>query len=175
MSESHPESEEGFANRQQVVKGNRLSAMDKKLNLLNEKVDKLLHFQEDMTGRLQEVNLSIDGLGRGLHMLTLRTPLDPTEVEKKGLKPEDGPRHHQMDTQNVCSEILKLMKATHQDASKHREKLEKMVDSMDKVVKYLGEMFKNSKVVDFILKGGVPWRRGSLSLTDIPEEVSCAL
>ena len=47
--------------------------------------------------------------------------------------------------------------------------MEKMVDSVDKVVKYLGETFKNSKVVDFILKGHVPSRKGSAA--EIPEEV----
>ena len=38
----------------QPMKVNNSSIMDKKLNLLNEKMDKLLHFQEDLMGKLQQ-------------------------------------------------------------------------------------------------------------------------
>ncbi|XP_048372145.1 LOW QUALITY PROTEIN: myosin light chain kinase 3 [Sphaerodactylus townsendi] len=41
------------------------------------------------------------------------------------------------------------------------EKMEGMVDSVDQVVKYLAETLKNSKVIDFTLKGGVPWKTGT--------------
>nr|XP_034974579.1 myosin light chain kinase 3 isoform X2 [Zootoca vivipara] len=178
MSESNQETdEEEFVNKSRITKGNSLSTMDQKLNLLNEKVDKLLNFQEDMTGKLQKVNQGIDDLGKGLHRLTVsRMPADQIGGVKRGLKFEGGV--HQMDTQSTCTEILKLMKVTHQDASKYKErleKMEKMVDSVDKVVKCLGETFKNSKVVDFILKGVVPWQKGSLveiveETKDKPEE-----
>lgn len=50
------------------------------------------------------------------------------------------------------------------------EKVETAVDATDKMVKCLGEMFRNSKMVDFILKGGVPWWKGNLF--EILEEVS---
>ncbi|XP_007444014.1 myosin light chain kinase 3 [Python bivittatus] len=164
MSESTLGSEEAFINRPQVTKGSRLNTMDKKLNLLNEKVDKLLHFQEDLTEKLQKVNEGIDDLGKGLHQLCVsQTPADPICGINRSLQWEDNV--HQVETQNAYTEILNLMKATHQDASKYKEKMEKMetsVDAIDKMVKCLGEMFKNSKVVDFILKGCVPWWKGSL-------------
>ncbi|KAJ6665949.1 hypothetical protein lerEdw1_000852 [Lerista edwardsae] len=138
--------------------------MDKKLNLLNEKVDKLLDFQEDLTGKLQKFNQGIDDLGKGLFGLSVsQTSAEQRDGVKKVLKLKDGDR--QIDIQNTCAEILKLMRATCQDASKYRErleKIEKMVDSVDKVVKCLGETCKNSKGVDLFLKGGVPWRKGNL-------------
>uniref|UniRef100_A0A8D0HN00 Myosin light chain kinase 3 n=1 Tax=Sphenodon punctatus TaxID=8508 RepID=A0A8D0HN00_SPHPU len=142
-------------NSLQAARVNNLNMIDKRLNLLNEKVDKLLNFQEDLTGKLQRFN---------------------QDMIKRGRQPGDGT--HQTDTQSVCLEILKLMKVAHYDASKSSErldKIEKMVDSVDETTAFLGEMFKRSKIVDFILKGIVPWRKGSLiefleETKDKPEE-----
>ncbi|GAB0195590.1 myosin light chain kinase 3 [Grus japonensis] len=161
----------------QPTKVNNLSMMDKKLNLLNEKMDKLLHFQEDLTGKLQRVNKGIDDVEKGINKLTVsRAAPDETDAMKKGLKVSDST--HQADIQSICSEVLKLMKAAQLDASKHKErlaKIEKRVDTLDKVITFVGEVLKNSKVVDFILKGIVPWKKGSLlevlvEAKDKPEE-----
>ncbi|XP_009979007.1 PREDICTED: myosin light chain kinase 3 [Tauraco erythrolophus] len=161
----------------QPTKLNNLSMMDKKLNLLNEKMDKLLHFQEDLTGKLQRVNKGIDDVEKGINKLTVsRAAPDETEAMKKGLKVSDST--HQTDVQSICSEVLKLMRAAQLDASKHKDRLAKIetrVDTLDKVITFMGEVLKNSKVVDFILKGIVPWKKGSLleilvEATDKPEE-----
>ncbi|XP_028943373.1 myosin light chain kinase 3 [Antrostomus carolinensis] len=148
----------------QPTKVNNLSMMDKKLNLLTEKMDKVLHFQEDLTGKLQRVNKGIDEVEKGINKLTIsRAAPDETDAMKKGLKVSDGT--HQTDIQSICSEVLKLMKAAQLDALKHKErlaKIEKRVDTLDKVITFVGEVLKNSKVVDFILKGIVPWKKGSL-------------
>ncbi|XP_009892367.1 PREDICTED: myosin light chain kinase 3 [Charadrius vociferus] len=161
----------------QPTKVNNLSMMDKKLYLLNEKMDKLLHFQEDLTGKLQRVNKGIDDVEKGINKLTVsRAAPDETDAMKKGLKVSDST--HQTDIQSICSEVLKLMKAAQLDASKHKErlaKIEKRVDTLDKVITFVGEVLKNSKVVDFILKGIVPWKKGSLleilvEAKDKPEE-----
>ncbi|NWR76933.1 MYLK3 kinase, partial [Centropus unirufus] len=151
--------------------------MDEKLSLLNEKMDKLLHFQEDLTGKLQRVNKGSDDVGKGFTKLTVpRAAPGETDVVRKGLKVSDSA--HQTDVQSICSEVLKLMKAAQVDASKHRErlaKIERRVDTLDKVITFVGEVLKNSKVVDFILKGIVPWKKGSLleildEAKDKPEE-----
>ncbi|NWW94767.1 MYLK3 kinase, partial [Rhynochetos jubatus] len=151
--------------------------VDKKLHLLNEKMDKLLHFQEDLTGKLQRVNKGIDDVEKGINRLTVsRAAPDETDAMKTGLKGSDST--HQTDIQSICSEVLKLVKAAQLDASKHKErlaKIEKRVDTLDKVITLVGEVLKNSKVVDFILKGVVPWKKGSLleilvEAKDKPEE-----
>ncbi|XP_026712410.1 myosin light chain kinase 3 [Athene cunicularia] len=148
----------------QPPKVNSLSMMDKKLNLLNEKMDKLLHFQEDLTGKLQRVNKGIDDVEKGINKLTVsRAAPDETDAMKKGLKVSDST--NQADIQTICSEVLKLVKAAQLDALKHKErlaKIEKRVDTLDKVITFVGEVLKNSKVVDFILRGTVPWKKGSL-------------
>ncbi|XP_050779020.1 myosin light chain kinase 3 isoform X2 [Gopherus flavomarginatus] len=163
--------------RLQPARGNNLSMMDKKLNLLNEKVDKLLSFQEDLNGKLQKVNRGIDDIGKNIDKLTAsQASTAQTDTTKRGLKPGDS--IHPSETENACSEMLKLMRATQQDALKHKEsleKIEKMVDTVDKVITFVGETFKNSKVVDFILRGIVPWKKGNLveilmETKDKPEE-----
>ncbi|TFK09006.1 Myosin light chain kinase 3 [Platysternon megacephalum] len=163
--------------RLQPARGSNLSMMDKKLNLLNEKVDKLLSFQEDLNGKLQKVNRGIDDIGKNIDKLTAsQASTAQTDTTKRGLKPGDS--IHPSETENACSEMLKLMKATQQDALKHGERLEKierMVDTVDKVITFVGETFKNSKVVDFILRGIVPWKKGNLveilmETKDKPEE-----
>uniref|UniRef100_A0A8D0HKJ0 Myosin light chain kinase 3 n=1 Tax=Sphenodon punctatus TaxID=8508 RepID=A0A8D0HKJ0_SPHPU len=167
MSENNLESDEGLGNTMnslQAARVNNLNMIDKRLNLLNEKVDKLLNFQEDLTGKLQRFNQGVNEFGRGINKLTAcQGPTDQIDMIKRGRQPGDGT--HQTDTQSVCLEILKLMKVAHYDASKSSErldKIEKMVDSVDETTAFLGEMFKRSKIVDFILKGIVPWRKGSL-------------
>ncbi|XP_053808569.1 myosin light chain kinase 3 [Vidua chalybeata] len=157
----------------QPAKVNSLSTVDKKLYLLNEKVDKLLHFQEDLTGKLQRVDRGIAGVENGINKLTVsRAAPDDTDALQKGLKEPDSAA--QADVQSMCSEVLNLMRAAQLDASKHKErlaKIEKRVDTLDKVITFVGEVLKNSKVVDFILKGIVPWKKGSL--LEIPVE-DCA-
>ncbi|XP_062482020.1 myosin light chain kinase 3 isoform X1 [Pezoporus occidentalis] len=161
----------------QSTKVNNLSLMDKNLNLLNEKMDKLLHFQEDLTGKLQRINKGIDDIEKGINKLTVsQAPPDETDAVKIGLKVSDSTL--QTDIHSVCAEVLKLVKAAQLDASKHKErlaKIEKRVDTLDKVITFVEEVLKNSKVVDFILKGTVPWKKGSLleilvEAKDKPEE-----
>ncbi|XP_062355814.1 myosin light chain kinase 3 [Cinclus cinclus] len=157
----------------QPAKVNSLSTVDKKLYLLNEKMDKLLHFQEDLTGKLQRVDRGIADVENGIKQLSgARAAPDDTGAVQKGL---EVPRcAAQADVHSICSEVLNLMKAAQLDASKHKErlaKIEKRVDTLDKVITFVGEVLKNSKVVDFILKGIVPWKKGSL--LEIPVE-DCA-
>ncbi|XP_010159695.1 PREDICTED: myosin light chain kinase 3 [Eurypyga helias] len=178
MSASSLDLAEGNAlTKLQPTKVSNLSLMDKKLNLLNEKLDKLLHFQEDLTGKLQRVNKGIDDVEKGINKLTISPAApDETDAMKKGLKVSDST--HQTDMQSICSEVLKLVKAAQLDALKHKErlaKIEKRVDTLDKVITLVGEVLKNSKVVDFILKGVVPWKKGSpleilVEAKDKPEE-----
>lgn len=161
--------------RFQPTQVNSLSTVDKKLYLLNEKVDKLLHFQEDLTGKLQRVDRGIAGVENGINKLSVpRAAPGDTDAMQKGLQVPDSAA--QADLQSMCSEVLNLMKAAQLDASKHKErlaKIEKRVDTLDKVITFVGEVLKNSKVVDFILKGIVPWKKGSL--LEIPVEVGLVL
>lgn len=133
-----------------------LTTMDKKLNVLNEKVDKLLHFQEDVTEKLQSVYQGMGHLEQGLHRLEASRVL--------GLA---GANHTPpAATQAGWLEVLELVRAVRQDAAQHGARLEalsRMVVAVDKAIALVGAVFQNSKVVDFIMQGIVPWRKGNLA------------
>ncbi|XP_069463167.1 myosin light chain kinase 3 [Ambystoma mexicanum] len=179
--------------RVSAASGNNFTAMDKKLNLLNEKVDKILNFQEDVMGKLTSVHLSIDGLEKGMDKLrTLPEAADLRGCQRSGtnsdsiypcrsdsiypcqsdsIYPSQSDSRYPCQLHDICSEILRLVKHVPQDASKQLralEGVEHMVSAMDKVVSFVGEVFKNSKMVDSILKGVVPCGKGHLA--EIPME-----
>uniref|UniRef100_A0A8C8UNU0 Myosin light chain kinase 3 n=1 Tax=Peromyscus maniculatus bairdii TaxID=230844 RepID=A0A8C8UNU0_PERMB len=77
-----------------------LTTVDKKLNALSEKVDRLLHFQEDVTEKLQCVCQGMDHLEQGLHRL---------EASREfGLAGPDSPP--QATAQAAWPEVLELNK-----------------------------------------------------------------
>lgn len=139
-----------------------LATMDQKLNALTEKVDRLLHFQEDVTEKLQCVCQGMDHLEQGLHRLEASREL--------GLA---GPGSTPPTTaQAAWPEVLELMRAVRQEGAQHGARLEalfKMVVAVDRAITLVGPTFQNSKVDDFIAQGTVPGRKGSLA--DGPEEV----
>ncbi|KAM9301988.1 myosin light chain kinase 3 [Gastrophryne carolinensis] len=118
-----------------------VNGMDRKLNLLNEKMDKLLHFQEDVMSKLDVVS----------HGLAL---------QMVGQNPKEDMTH--LKSQNSFSELIGLIKMVHEESLIQQEKLaglEKMVSTIDKVVAFVGNTLKNSKIVDFIVKGTIPWKK----------------
>ncbi|XP_060248284.1 myosin light chain kinase 3 isoform X2 [Meriones unguiculatus] len=138
-----------------------LATMDKKLNVLSEKVDRLLHFQEDVTEKLQCVCRGVGHLEQGLQRLEASREL--------GLA---GPGSTPPATaQASWPEVLEMLRAVRQEGAQHGARLEalfKMVVAVDRAIALVGTAFQNSKVDDFVMQGKVPWRKGSLA--DGPEE-----
>ncbi|XP_034528636.1 myosin light chain kinase 3 isoform X1 [Ailuropoda melanoleuca] len=133
-----------------------LTTMDKKLNVLNEKIDKLLHFQEDVTEKLQCVYQGMGHLEQGLHRLEASQILGPGGAD----------RTPPAASQAGWPEVLELARAVRQDTAQQGARLEalfRMVVAVDKAIALVGAVFQNSKVVDFIMQGSVPWRKGSLA------------
>lgn len=139
-----------------------LTTVDKKLNALSEKVDRLLHFQEDVTEKLQCVCQGMDHLEQGLHRL---------EASREfGLAGPDSPP--QATAQAAWPEVLELVRAVRQEGAQHGARLEalfKMVVAVDRAIALVGTAFQHSKVGDAVTQGNVPWRKGSLA--DRSEEV----
>ncbi|XP_008700890.2 myosin light chain kinase 3 [Ursus maritimus] len=150
-------SKEGLETRGLPVSGKAcLTTMDKKLNVLNEKIDKLLHFQEDVTEKLQCVYQGMGHLEQGLHRLEASQTLGP------------GGADHTLPAASQAGwpEVLELARAVRQDTAQQGTRLEalfRMVVAVDKAIALVGAVFQNSKVVDFIMQGSVPWRKGSLA------------
>lgn len=133
-----------------------LTTVDKKLNALSEKVDRLLHFQEDVTEKLQCVCQGMDHLEQGLHRL---------EASREfGLAGPDSPP--QATAQAAWPEVLELVRAVRQEGAQHGARLEalfKMVVAVDRAIALVGTAFQHSKVGDAVTQGNVPWRKGSLA------------
>lgn len=139
-----------------------LSSLDRKLSALNEKVDKLLHSQEDVAEKLQGVCRGLDHLEEGLHRLEASRGPGPTGA---GPAPPGDPAPPR-DAQAGWPEVLDLVRAVRQDAAQHGARLEslfRVVAAVDRAIALVGAVFQNSTVVDFILQGSVPWRRGRLA------------
>ncbi|KAK1330613.1 hypothetical protein QTO34_010809 [Cnephaeus nilssonii] len=139
-----------------------LSSLDRKLSALNEKVDKLLHSQEDVAEKLQGVCRGLDHLEQGLHRLEASRGPGPTGA---GPAPPGDPAPPR-DAQAGWPEVLDLVRAVRQDAAQHGARLEslfRVVAAVDRAIALVGAVFQNSTVVDFILQGSVPWRRGRLA------------
>ncbi|EPY76094.1 hypothetical protein CB1_001506009 [Camelus ferus] len=138
-----------------------LTTMDRKLNVLNEKVDQLLHFQEDVTEKLQCVCQGMGHLEQGLHRLEASRVMGPAGADSSP----------SADAQSGWPEVLELVRAVRQEGAQHGARLEalfRMVVAVDKAIALVGAVFQNSKVVDFLMHGSVPWRKGSL--VDSPAE-----
>lgn len=133
-----------------------LATMDKKLNVLTEKVDRLLHFQEDVTEKLQCVCQGMDHLEQDLHRLEASRELS---LAGSGSTPPTT-------AQAAWPEVLELVRAVRQEGAQHGARLEalfKMVVAVDRAITLVGSTFQNSKVADFIMQGTVPGRKGSLA------------
>ncbi|XP_041506129.1 myosin light chain kinase 3 isoform X2 [Microtus oregoni] len=133
-----------------------LANMDSKLTVLSEKVDRLLHFQEDVTEKLQCVCRGMHQLEQGLHRLEASRELS--------MAAPDSPLP--ATAQAAWPEVLELVRAVRQEGAQHGARLEalfKMVVALDRAITLVGATFQNSKVDDLITQGTVPWRKGSLA------------
>lgn len=162
-------SEEGVGARGLPAAGKAcLSSLDRKLSTLNEKVDKLLHFQEDVTEKLQGMCRGLDHLEQGLHRLEASRAPGPTGAGPAplgDLAPPGDPVPPG-DAQVGWPEVLDLVQAVRQDAARQGARLEslfRVVVAVDRALALVGAVFQNSKVVDFILQASASWRRGRLA------------
>lgn len=74
------------------------------------------------------------------------------------------------EVKSLCGETVALLMSLKQEGLLQRKKIEGIessVSTLDKVLGYVGEAFRSSKIVEFILSGVVPWRKqGLLDATD---------
>ncbi|KAK1161952.1 myosin light chain kinase 3-like isoform X1 [Acipenser oxyrinchus oxyrinchus] len=137
-----------------------LSAMDNKVNLLDAKVEKISKSQGEVLKKLEAVYQGIENLENGIAKLKpAKEPPGTGEHLKKG----EPSLYNEIKA--LCTESVNLLKSLQQETNKQREKIdriERSVSTADKVITFVGEIFKSSKIVAYILKDTVPWRKGSL-------------
>ncbi|XP_048403155.1 myosin light chain kinase 3 isoform X1 [Stegostoma tigrinum] len=154
------------AGTNQSSSANNLSTMDNKLNLLNEKVDRIVNFQGQVLKKLEDMSQGLGDLEKNIE--TLKSLKDCNGMvdgtsDVKYLQNTDSLNHPEVKL--LFMELFKMVTTVHQDTTKQKEKLdgiEKMVSAVDKAIHFVGEIFKNSHIVQFILKGTVPWKKECL-------------
>uniref|UniRef100_A0A4W3J6I3 Protein kinase domain-containing protein n=1 Tax=Callorhinchus milii TaxID=7868 RepID=A0A4W3J6I3_CALMI len=148
---------------------NNLSVMDNKLSLLHEKVDQIVNFQGQVLKKLEDMSHGMGELEKNIENLKTFKGTDGVE-EGKDNDTKCSQDAGRLDQAEMFVELLRLVTSVHQDTAKQSAKLdgmEKMLSALDKVIHFVGETFKNSKIVEFILKGIVPWKKESLIESEV--------
>ncbi|XP_071013741.1 myosin light chain kinase 3-like isoform X2 [Oncorhynchus clarkii lewisi] len=141
---------------------NSLGGMEVKLNQLEVKVEQIACSQTEVLRRLDMVCQGMGMLEKDLAQL--RKDRDPQAVDR-GSRGGGGDPALFSEVRVMCGETVALLKNLQQEGKWQREKIEGIessVSAVDKLWGYVGEVFRSSKIVEFILKGIVPWRKQGL-------------
>nr|XP_032816649.1 myosin light chain kinase 2, skeletal/cardiac muscle-like isoform X5 [Petromyzon marinus] len=142
-----------------------VSSVDMKLDMLTLKVDALLEMQQKVFEKLDEMSQEITDLGKDVEAIKV----NQEEVVRGGASQA---RHKNIDAesqrriQELYTEMSGMMTSMKQSSEKQGRKiegLERMMSGLQGVISFLGETFKNSRLVEFVLKGRAPSRRGSVA------------
>uniref|UniRef100_A0A8C8H9I8 Protein kinase domain-containing protein n=1 Tax=Oncorhynchus tshawytscha TaxID=74940 RepID=A0A8C8H9I8_ONCTS len=151
---------------------NSLGGMEVKLNQLEVKVEQIACSQTEVLRRLDMVCQGMGKLEKDLDQL--RKDRDP-QAGDRGSRGGGGDPALFSEVRVMCGETVALLKNLQQEGKWQREKIEGIessVSAVDKLWGYVGEVFRSSKIVEFILKGIVPWRKQGLLYIQEEEEVS---
>ncbi|KAJ8343674.1 hypothetical protein SKAU_G00310030 [Synaphobranchus kaupii] len=139
---------------------NSLSGLEVKLNLLDARVEKIAGSQAEVLKKVDSVFRSVGSMERDV--AALKQARDSPEAIGG---PRDSDPVSLSEIGVLCRETVALLQSLRQEGVKQREKLtgiESSVSTIDKVLRYVSDTFKSSKIVEYILQGIVPWRKGSL-------------
>ncbi|CAM9791890.1 unnamed protein product [Lampetra planeri] len=142
-----------------------VSTVDIKLDLLTLKVDALLEMQHKVFEKLDEMSQEITDLGKDVEAIKVNQEEvvrgGVSQVRRKSVDAESQRR-----IQELYAEMSGMMTSMKQSSEKQGRKiegLERMMSGLQGVISFLGETFKNSRLVEFVLKGRAPSRHGSWS------------
>lgn len=129
-----------------------MGCVDVKLTVLEGKVEQLVRGQADVLRRLDTVCEGMGVLERELAQL------------KKGSEQPVAPAEGTLlaEVRALCGETVALLKGVQAEGRCQRVKMEGIassVSALDKVLVYVGDVFRSSKIVEFIVKGVLPWGR----------------
>lgn len=127
-----------------------LSGVEVKLNLLEAKVEQISDSQAEVLKRLDSVCRGIGSLEREMVRLGQEKEVAAAQRCQAGVLDE---------VRTLCGETVSLLQSLQQENRHQREKMEgigRSVSTADKVLAYLADVFRSSRIVDFILRGSVP-------------------
>uniref|UniRef100_A0A8C1GEF8 Myosin light chain kinase 3 n=1 Tax=Cyprinus carpio TaxID=7962 RepID=A0A8C1GEF8_CYPCA len=146
-----------------------LSNVEVKLNTLEGKVEQIEHTQTEVLHKLSSLCQGMEALERSLK----QQGGQESNVIKNGQR-ESNKLPLLIEVRSLCGETVDLLHNLKHESQEQRKKIECMESSLstlEKVLGYVGDAFRNSKIVAFILNGVVPWRTQGL-LDNVEEEVS---
>uniref|UniRef100_A0A671SZ87 Myosin light chain kinase 3-like n=1 Tax=Sinocyclocheilus anshuiensis TaxID=1608454 RepID=A0A671SZ87_9TELE len=146
-----------------------LSNVEVKLNTLEGKMEQIDHSQTEVLHKLSSLCQGMEALERSLK----QQGGQESNVIKNGQR-ESNKLPLLTEVRSLCGETVDLLHNLKHESQEQRKKIECMESSLstlEKVLGYVGDAFRNSKIVEFILNGVVPWRKQGLLCT-VEEEVS---
>ncbi|XP_052457402.1 myosin light chain kinase 3-like isoform X1 [Carassius gibelio] len=144
-----------------------LSNVEVKLNTLEGKVEQIEHTQTEVLHKLSSLCQGMEALERSLK----QQGGQESNVIKNGQR-ESNKLPFLTEVRALCGETVDLLHNLKHEGQEQRKKIECMESSLstlEKVLGYVGDAFRNSKIVAFILNGVVPWRKQGL-LDNVEEE-----
>lgn len=146
-----------------------LGIIEGKINHLEGRVDQIANTQTLVLQKLDSVCQGMSALEK--HLAQLRVDAPHQSADHAATDPAIS------EVRSLCGETVSLLKGLRQEGQVQRRKIEGIensVSTLDKVLGYVGEAFRSSKIVEFILSGVVPWRKQGL-LNAADEEVGLLL
>ncbi len=147
-----------------------LSNVEVKLNALEGKVKQMEHTQTEVLHKLSSLCQGMEAQERSL--MQHKQGTQESNVIKNGQR--ESNKLLLIEVRSLCGETVDLLHNLKHENQQQRKKIECMESSLstlEKVLGYVGNAFRNSKIVEFILNGVVPWRQQGL-LDTVEEEVS---
>ena len=153
---------------------NALGSVEVKLLRLEGHVERIASGHADVLQRLDMVCKGLGSLEKGLAQIqrTCGREAEFRAVDnqtRRSTSSEEGVPTACSEVRGPCWENMKLLKNLTQEGKSQRERLagiEESVSAVDTMLEYIAEVFQSSKVVEFTLKGDVPWRiKGLLGST----------
>ncbi|XP_049327249.1 myosin light chain kinase 3 isoform X1 [Astyanax mexicanus] len=151
-----------------------LGNVEDRLNFLEGKVEQIANNQAVLLQKLDGVSQGMDALEKNLSQFKKDTigqsKVKSTQKDAKLVGSDVA------EVKTLCEETVALLKSLKQEGQVQRKKIEGIessVSTLDKVLGYVGEAFRSSKIVEFILNGVVPWRKqGLLDTLDEEKNIS---
>ncbi|XP_051572522.1 myosin light chain kinase 3-like isoform X1 [Myxocyprinus asiaticus] len=146
-----------------------LSKVEVKLNVLEGKMEQIEHTQTEVLQKLSSLCHGMESFEKIL--MQHNQGSQESNLVKNG-QVEGNKLPLLTEVRSLCGETVDLLhnlKQESQQQTKNISGIESSLSTLDKVLGYVGDAFHNSKIVEFILNGVVPWRKQGL-LDTVEEE-----
>ncbi|XP_055063617.2 myosin light chain kinase 3 isoform X1 [Misgurnus anguillicaudatus] len=160
----------GTVKKQRPALVGNLNNVEVKLNVLEGKVEQIECVQTEVLQKLSSLCQGMESLEKCL--MQHKPGAQESNLIKNGQRDTTNKHPLLTEVRSLCGETVDLLHDLKQESQQQRKKIEGIESSLstlDKVLRYVGDAFRNSKIVEFILNGVVPWRKQGL-LETVKEE-----